>query len=131
VELAEVRERRGGRERRYRAVHGSPLSDQGHEGVPLLAEALAHNLRDRAGRRAPDGQGVTSDAELWVAPEVWAGFRDRLAALFTELHDAAQAPHAPGTVGIGVTAMVFPLTEPPAPPAPPAPPGTPRPAERP
>lgn len=125
VELAEVRERRGGRERRYRAVHGSPLSDQGHEGVPLLAEALAHNLRDRAGRRAPDAQGVTSDAELWVAPEVWAGFRDRLAALFTELHDAAQAPHAPGSVGIGVTAMVFPLAEPPAEPPGPAEPSGP------
>lgn len=93
--------------------------------MPLLAEALAHNLRDRAGRRAPDAQGVTSDAELWVAPEVWTGFRDRLAALFTELHDAAQAPHAPGSVGIGVTAMVFPLAEPPAEPPGPAEPSGP------
>ena len=113
VELAEIRERRGGRERRYRAVHGSPLSDQVHGGVQLLAEALAHNLRDRAGRHAPGAQGVTTDAELWVAPEVWSDFRHRLAALFDELHDAAQVPHAPGTVGIGATAMVFPLVEPP------------------
>lgn len=112
VELAEVREKRGGRERRYRAVHGSPLSDQRYEGTRLIAEAMAHNLRERAGRRAPGAEGVTTDAELWVAPEVWSGFRHRLAALFEELHDAAQAPHAPGTVGIGVTAMVLPLAEP-------------------
>ncbi|MFG1807261.1 ArsR/SmtB family transcription factor [Streptomyces sp. NPDC049040] len=112
VELAEVRANRGGRERRYRAVHGSPLSDQRHEGVRLIAEAMAHNLRDRAGRREPGAEGVTSDAELWVAPEVWTDFRHRLAALFGELHDAARAPHAPGTVGIGATVMVFPLAEP-------------------
>lgn len=112
VELAEVRSNRGGRERRYRAVHASPLSDQRHEAAPLLAEALAHNMRERAARRAPDAEGVTSDLELWVAPEVWDGFRRRLAALFDELHDAAQAPHAAGTVGIGASVMAFPLAEP-------------------
>lgn len=111
VRLAEVRANRGGRERRYVAVHGSPLSDQRHEGAPLLAEALAHNLRARAARRAPDAPGVTSDLELWVEPEVWEDFRHRLAALFDELHEAARAPHAPGTVGIGATVMAFPLAE--------------------
>lgn len=112
VELAEVRANRGGRERRYRAVHGSPLSDQRHEGVRLIAEAMACNLRDRAARREPGAEGVTSDVELWVPPEVWADFRQRLAALFAGLHDAARAPHAPGTVGIGATVMAFPLAEP-------------------
>jgi len=111
VELAEVRANRGGRERRYRAVHGTPLSDQRHEAAPLLAEALSHNMRDRAGRRAPGTEGVTSDAELWVAPEVWEDFRVRLAALVGELHAAAQAPHTPGTVGIGATVMAFPLAD--------------------
>jgi DNA-binding transcriptional ArsR family regulator len=111
VELAEVRVNRGGRERRYRAVHASPLSDQRHEAAPLLAEALAHNLRDRAARRAPDAEGVTSDLELWVTPEVWDGFRQRLAALVGELHDAAQAPHTSGTVGVGAVVMAFPLAE--------------------
>jgi DNA-binding transcriptional ArsR family regulator len=112
VELAEVRANRGGRERRYRAVHGSPLSDQRRaEAAPLLAEALAHNLRERAARRAPDAEGVTADAELWVAPEAWDAFRRSLAALLHDLHDAAQPPHAAGTTPIGVTAMVFPLRE--------------------
>src|SRR2546430_10470170 len=62
VELVEVRPHRGGQERRYRAVRGTPLSDQ-HAGAALLAEALAVNLRERAGRRAPRQPGVTSDAE--------------------------------------------------------------------
>ncbi|MCD0484384.1 helix-turn-helix domain-containing protein [Streptacidiphilus sp. ASG 303] len=110
VELAEVRVRRGGRERRYRAVHGSPLSDR-QEGAPLLAEALAHNLRERAARRLPGCPGVTTDAELWVAPEVWEDVRGRLAALLDELHDAAQPPHAPGTVRVGATVTAFPLRE--------------------
>src|SRR5262245_45416651 len=77
VELAEVRPHRGGQERRYQTVHGTPLSDQ-HEGTPLVAESLAHNLRDRAGRRAPGTDGVTTDAELWVRPETWQETRRRL-----------------------------------------------------
>lgn len=111
VELVEVRVRRGGRERRYRTVPGTPLSDQ-REGSGLVAESLAHNLRERAGRRAPGAAGVSTDAELWVAPEVWDGVRERLAALMAELHEAAQPPHAPGTVRVGATLMAFPLTEP-------------------
>jgi DNA-binding transcriptional ArsR family regulator len=109
AELAEVRANRGGRERRYRAVHGTPLSDQ-REDAPLLAEALSFNLRERATRRAPDRAGVTADAELWVDPEAWEDFRHRLAALLIDLHDAARAPGAPGTVRIGATVMAFPLT---------------------
>jgi DNA-binding transcriptional ArsR family regulator len=108
VELAEVRANRGGRERRYRAVHGTPLSDQ-QEDAPLLAEALSFNLRERATRRAPYRAGVTADAELWVDPEAWEDFRHRLAALLIDLHDAARAPRSPGTVQIGATVMAFPL----------------------
>ncbi|MDJ0342081.1 winged helix-turn-helix domain-containing protein [Streptomyces sp. H10-C2] len=106
VELIEVRSHRGGRERRYRTVHGTPLSDR-HDGAPLLAEALAHNLRDRAARRAPEQEGVTSDAELWVTPEAWDTFRTGLAQLLVELHEAARAPHTPGSVLLGATVMAF------------------------
>jgi DNA-binding transcriptional ArsR family regulator len=108
VELAEVRTNRGGRERRYRAVHGTPLSEQ-QEGAPLLAEALSFNLRERAARRAPHRAGVTADAELWVDPEAWEDFRHRLAALLVDLHDAARAPRSPGAVHVGATVMAFPL----------------------
>jgi DNA-binding transcriptional ArsR family regulator len=109
AELAEVRPNRGGQERRYRTVQGSPLSDQ-REGTPLLAEALSLTLRDRAARRAVEREGVTADAELWVSPDAWDDFRHRLAALLVTLHDAARAPHAPDTVHVGATVMAFPLS---------------------
>ncbi|WP_030739224.1 transcriptional regulator [Streptomyces sp. NRRL S-31] len=112
VELAEERMRRGGRERRYRAVHGTPLSDQ-QDGTPLLAETMAHTLRERAGRRLNSSEGVTVDAELWVDPGTWQDVRRRLAELAAELHEAARPPHTPGTMPLGVSVLAFPLrTEP-------------------
>ncbi|MFK0174964.1 ArsR/SmtB family transcription factor [Streptomyces xanthochromogenes] len=110
VELAEERTRRGGRERRYKTVHGSPLSDQ-REGAPLLAETLAHSLRERAGRRAEGGEGVTVDAELWVDPRTWEDIRVRLAEIAAELHDAARSPHTPDTVPVGISMMAFPVQD--------------------
>ncbi|WP_432972171.1 ArsR/SmtB family transcription factor [Dactylosporangium sp. CA-233914] len=106
VELAEERDRRGGRERRYRTVHGSPLSDQ-REGTAFLAETLAHGLRERAARRDPANPGVTTDGELWVAPEAWEAYRTGLQALGDALHEAARPIRTPGTVPIAVTVHAF------------------------
>lgn len=108
VELAEERTRRGGRERRYRTIHGSPLSDR-RDGTPLLAETLTQTLRERASRRAEGSEGVTVDAELWVDPQIWQDVRLRLAALTAELHEAARPVHSPGTIPVGVSVMAFPL----------------------
>lgn len=110
VELAEERTRRGGRERRYRAVHGSPLSEQ-RDGALMLAGTLAHTLRERAAQRAPEGEGVTTDAELWVDPQVWEDVRGRLADLAMELHRAARPPRTRGTTRVGLTVMAFPMRE--------------------
>ncbi|MGW2253195.1 ArsR/SmtB family transcription factor [Kitasatospora sp. NPDC001660] len=110
VELAEERTRRGGRERRYRTVRGTPLSDQ-HDGAPMLAETMAHTLRERASRRLEASEGVTVDAELWVDPRTWQDVRRRLTELAVELHEAAQPPHAPGTIPLGVSMMAFPLQD--------------------
>jgi DNA-binding transcriptional ArsR family regulator len=110
VELAEERTRRGGRERRYRTVRGTPLSDQ-HDGTPMLAETMAYTLRERAGRRMEGSEGVTVDAELWVDPETWHDVRRRLAELATELHEAARPPHTRGTIPLGVSMMAFPLQD--------------------
>ncbi|RAJ68876.1 helix-turn-helix protein [Streptomyces sp. Amel2xB2] len=110
VELAEERRIRGGRERRYRAVRGAPLSEQ-REGALMLAGTLSHTLRERAALRAPEGEGVTTDAELWVDPQVWADVRERLAELTMELHRAARPPRTPGTARVGLTVMAFPMRE--------------------
>jgi DNA-binding transcriptional ArsR family regulator len=110
VEPAEVRPNLGGQERRYRAVHGSPPSGRPQDGAPMLAEVLSFNLRERAARRA-HGEGVATDAELWVSPDAWDDFRHRLAALLVNLHDAALAPRSTGTVQVGATVMAFPLRD--------------------
>lgn len=108
VELAEVRPKRGGRERLYRTVHGSPLSDR-TDSSPLLTEAFVANLRQRAADRKPESPGVQTDADLWLDPDDWAGFLARLSALMTELHDAAKPPRTPGTQPIGLTLAAFEL----------------------
>jgi DNA-binding transcriptional ArsR family regulator len=106
VELAEVRAKRGGRERLYRTVKGSPLSDR-TDVSPLLTEAFVSNLRHRLATRAPDSPSVVTDAELWVTPEVWHEVRKRLADLMYELHEHSQPPHTPGTTPIGAFLMAF------------------------
>lgn len=106
VELTEVREKRGGREKLFRTVKGTPLSDR-KEVSPLLTEAYLANLRHRLGMRVPDSPWAVTDAELWVTPEVWAEYRKRLLELTYELHEHALPPHTPGTTPIGMTVMAF------------------------
>lgn len=106
VELTEVRTKRGGRERLYRTVKGSPLSDR-RDASPLLTEAFVNNLRTRLAMRLPDSESVVTDAELWVTPEVWTEYRKRLLDLMFELHEHAQPPRTPGTTPIGATLMAF------------------------
>jgi DNA-binding transcriptional ArsR family regulator len=106
VQLVEVREKRGGRERLYRTVKGSPLSDR-TDASPLLTEALVHNLRQRLANRVPDSEMVVTDAELWLDPAVWLDIRKRLRDLMHELHEHSQPPRTPGTSPIGATLMAF------------------------
>jgi DNA-binding transcriptional ArsR family regulator len=107
VEQVEVRTRRGGRERLYRTVRGRHLSDRTGDS-PLLAEALAANLRYRAAERLP-GKGVTVDADLWVPAAVWHRFLGELAALADWLHAQAEPATADGVVRAAVTVMAFQL----------------------
>ena len=109
VQLAEVRAKRGGRERLYRTVKGSPLSDR-KDASPLLTEAFVNNLRDRLTMRVPDSDSVVTDAELWVTPAVWTEYRKRLHDLMHDLHEHSQPPRTPGTTPIGATLMAFEMT---------------------
>jgi DNA-binding transcriptional ArsR family regulator len=106
VELTEVRPKRGGRERLYRTVKGSPLSDQ-KDAQPLLVEAMITNLRQRITAWRPGESGAVTDADLWLTPEQWAGTRDRLRELTAGMHEQASPPHTPGTVQVGVTLVAF------------------------
>lgn len=115
VVLDEVREKRGGRERLYRTVKGSPLSER-TDAQPLLIEAMIANLRLRVGEWAPGRPAAVCDADLWLTPEQWLDARKRLHDLTTEMHDLAQSPHTPGTVPVGVTMLAFEMTGTPGPP---------------
>jgi DNA-binding transcriptional ArsR family regulator len=106
VELAEVRAKRGGQERLYRTVKGSPLSER-VDISPLLTEVFVKNLRQRLTVRAPESASVVTDAELWITPEVWTEYRKRLAILMYELHEHSQPPRTPGTTPIGAFLMAF------------------------
>jgi len=106
VELVEVRPKRGGRERLYRTVKGSPLSEQ-RQAQPLLIEAMITNLRHRVAAWRPDSGAVVTDADLWLSPEQWLEARKRLHDLLAELHELARPPHTPGTIPVGVTLMGF------------------------
>jgi DNA-binding transcriptional ArsR family regulator len=106
VELAEVRSKRGGRERLYRTVKGSPLSDR-TDAQPLLVEAMIANLRRRAGEWRPESAAAVSDADLWLTPEQWLDARKRLHDLTAEMHDQARPPRTPGTVPVGLTLLAF------------------------
>lgn len=109
VELVEVRPKRGGQERLYRTVKGSPLSHR-RDAAPLLTEAMVANLRQRLAERTPDSESVVTDAELWVTPQVWAEYRTRLRELMADLHEQALPPRTEGTRPIGATLMAFEMT---------------------
>lgn len=104
VELAEVRSKRGGRERLYRTVHGRHLSDR-KDVSPLLTEAMVTNLRER--RRRPDSEAVVVDAELWVTEEQWLEARKRLRDLLEDLHSKAAPPRTEGTLPVAATVMAY------------------------
>jgi predicted ArsR family transcriptional regulator len=106
AELAEVRPKRGGRERLYRTVKGSPLSER-TDAQPLLVEAMIANLRRRVGDWRPHSAAAVSDADLWLTPEDWLDARTRLHDLTTEMHDRARPPNTPGTVPVGLSLMAF------------------------
>ncbi|MCM2580221.1 hypothetical protein [Streptomyces meridianus] len=69
------------------------------------------NLRKRVVQRAPEGEGVTIDAKLWMEPEVWREMRRRFIEFAIDMHDAAHPAGTPGTVRVGVTTMAFPMSE--------------------
>jgi DNA-binding transcriptional ArsR family regulator len=120
TELAEIRPRRGGRERRYiyRPEPGAPDSHHGdREDQALFAEAIGVELRRRA--READG-GVARlgvDAELWVDPGDWQAALDAVRAASGELHRQARPPRTPGTVRVSVSALLFTMSAPDAAPA--------------
>lgn len=115
VELAEVRARRGGRERRftYRPGAGFPAPpDPDDASLALFAEAVCVELRRRSGEAERGGPRLGVDAELWVDPGAWKVAIDAMRAASEELHERARAPRTAGTIRVSASALLFAMRAP-------------------
>lgn len=113
VKLAEVRSRRGGRERRF--IYRPPVPAPGptspdNESHALFAEAISVELRRRVREARPGAPRLGVDAELWVDPADWKATIEALRAASTELHERARPPRTPDTIRVSVTALLFAMT---------------------
>jgi DNA-binding transcriptional ArsR family regulator len=109
VQLAEVRPRRGGRERLfiYRPTASSRASgDPDEADLALFAEAVCLELRRRSGE-AGRGPRLGVDAELWVDPGAWQAAIDSMRAASEELHKQAKPPRTAGSIRVSASALLF------------------------
>ncbi|WP_426561878.1 ArsR/SmtB family transcription factor [Angustibacter sp. McL0619] len=109
LDVAEAVSVRGGMAKRYRhdPQVGNRLTPAGTNDRLTLAAALGEELRRRTLRRREGVPGPLTDAELWVDPQVWEDVCNRVVQAMTDLHDAAQAPRAPGTIRTSTTMSMF------------------------
>jgi DNA-binding transcriptional ArsR family regulator len=116
VELVLVR---GGSAKRYRHQPSSAPHD-GTDAEPAstgseresrrqLIAAMSAELLRRSFSRV-EGASVTTDAELWLAPEAWQQVVALVREASTLLHASARPPRAPGTRPVAMTVALFPMT---------------------
>ena len=105
---------RGGVAKRYRHPWREPQPSGDRPRSPddhrLLVEALCLELTRRASAAAP-GRGHTTDAEMWVPPQVWGEVLDLVARAGELIHNAAQPPRTAGTVHVNLTLAAFPMRD--------------------
>jgi DNA-binding transcriptional ArsR family regulator len=105
---------RGGIAKRYRYDAGldearekalGPRPDEYYRG---LFAAVAHELIRRSqGNTFTEEGNLMVDGDLWVEPEVWLQFKERIGAAARELHAAAVPPRTPGTVRTSTSIAMF------------------------
>lgn len=113
IRVVETVRLRGGDAKRYRHESSSRRADPAApppqrgsvDEETLYIEAIIDELRRRT-RERDDGPGVTTDAELWVDPEVWRRVVHHVAEASALLHAAAQPPRTPGTRPVSMTAVL-------------------------
>lgn len=105
---------RGGTAKRYRhpwdAATLSSTRSSRAENEGYVA-AVAAELVRRYQLKHPGTSAFTTDAELWVAPEIW----DEVCALVTQashlVHREAQPPRTPGAIHVNMTAATFQMSD--------------------
>jgi DNA-binding transcriptional ArsR family regulator len=113
--VAEETSIRGGRAKRYRhdparAPQTGPDDGERQAIWRAAAEELLRRVPQQA--RPSAARQLMTDAELWVAPEVWAEVVTRSYQDSLRLHEAAQPPRTPGTIRVSATVALFEMTSP-------------------
>lgn len=115
IRVVEVVRLRGGDAKRYRHESSArpfdataPVPPAAPAEEEAYVAALVEELRRRALERT-EGPAVTTDAELWVEPEVWRRVVRHVGEASALLHAAARPPRTPGTRPVSMTAALFPL----------------------
>jgi DNA-binding transcriptional ArsR family regulator len=106
---------RGGIAKRYRHPwdeEHEPGSQGTREEAEGYVAAVAAELVRRYRQKRSGTPGLTTDAELWVTPEIW----DEAVALITRashlVHREARPPRHPGTMHVNLTAAAFQMSDP-------------------
>jgi DNA-binding transcriptional ArsR family regulator len=109
--VAEEESIRGGRAKRYR--HLPVASALPKPADPAGRRATLGAVADELVRRAaaqvvgPAYYQHTTDAELWVDPEVWVEVVRAVHEASIRLHEAAVRPRTPGTVRVSASIALF------------------------
>ncbi|GAA1585346.1 ArsR/SmtB family transcription factor [Actinoplanes couchii] len=101
---------RGGIAKRYRyrpvkeRSSGSRSDDERRAQFAVIAQELVR--RSSQASFASRGH-LYADGDFWIDPEVWLAIRDRIIEAVSDLHQAAQPPHTPGTVRTSTSVALF------------------------
>ena len=113
VEVAGEEKIRGGVAKRYRHPWRSrPREKASPQDQEVYVRAMAEELVRRARLRKPRTRSMFSDAELWVAPEVWERVQGLVREASELLHAEARPPRTPDTLHVNLTAATFQLADP-------------------
>ena len=101
---------RGGVAKRYRhpweAVVGQDTKPTEAETARYM-RVLAEEMVRRYARKQPGTRALTTDAEMWVTPEVWTQVVTLVEQASHLVHAEAQPPRTPGTLHVDMTAALF------------------------
>ena len=121
VRVVETARVRGGTAKRYRHETSAepfevtvPTETVGEAPVDArtqFASVLSIELRRRVSART-NGPGIWTDAELWVAPEVWEHVVSLVGDAASLLHASAQPPRSEGTGRVAMTTALFTMASP-------------------
>lgn len=109
ADLVEERTVRGGRERRYRYDPRPQRTIEPGSRRDFVLAAVAE-LRRRIELADHSRPASGWDAELWVAPDVWAATVLRVREAMVELHEHAQAPSSENAILVRATTIMFGLS---------------------